>query len=337
MVLLPNINTYTPIWEKGAPLVKTLWSATLSIIAISIFTIITANNYISFAQTYDCRPYDNDPGAPGTPNPSYNPDCSLYNAGRECDTPNYMVPVSWSSSCFRASVAGQLPKCICPDTPTQDYNYFNSDGTDCACEMCLEINTTIDGNGCDTIPCCPYEGTFREDLYEDPTNQTDIVCDPTANRCRLQERSICDPDADSCITNTECIEQPGFGVFRCTQIAGASIPPSPSPTNIWGNIDFEGITITTQLGNLPFLGGGSDRAIVSWVIAASLGLGGGLAVLMIIYGGYILMFSGGDPYKTKEGKEILTAAITGLIFIAASVTLLKILGQTILGIDVPGV
>uniref|UniRef100_A0A7C4TJJ6 Uncharacterized protein n=1 Tax=candidate division WWE3 bacterium TaxID=2053526 RepID=A0A7C4TJJ6_UNCKA len=61
-----------------------------------------------------------------------------------------------------------------------------------------------------------------------------------------------------------------------------------------------------------------------------------LGFLKVVVAGYTIMTSQGDPQKIQEGKEDLTAAIMGLIFILGAVGILRILiGSIITGGD-PG-
>jgi hypothetical protein len=57
-------------------------------------------------------------------------------------------------------------------------------------------------------------------------------------------------------------------------------------------------------------------------------------MLLIIYSGFLIMTSSGDPRKMQAGKELLTAAIGGIIFLAASTYILSIVGVEIL--KIPG-
>jgi len=61
-------------------------------------------------------------------------------------------------------------------------------------------------------------------------------------------------------------------------------------------------------------------------------MGGGIALLMIIFGAFQMMTSAGNPEKLNEGKELVSAAVAGLMFIIFSVFLLKLIGQDILAI-----
>jgi hypothetical protein len=54
------------------------------------------------------------------------------------------------------------------------------------------------------------------------------------------------------------------------------------------------------------------------VIKALLGLTGAIALVMFIYGGFLMMFSGGNPSTVKKGKDTLVMAVLGLVVIFAS-------------------
>ena len=61
---------------------------------------------------------------------------------------------------------------------------------------------------------------------------------------------------------------------------------------------------------------GSDadvNNIVQTVITFLIWLVGVLAVIMIIYGGILYTTSGGDPSKTKKGKDTILYGIVGLV------------------------
>lgn len=68
------------------------------------------------------------------------------------------------------------------------------------------------------------------------------------------------------------------------------------------------------------------------VIKIAVGLGGGLALILMLYGVFIVTTSAGIPDKLKEGQEVITSAVSGLIFIILSVFLLNLIGINILGI-----
>ncbi len=88
--------------------------------------------------------------------------------------------------------------------------------------------------------------------------------------------------------------------------------------------------IWTAIGCIP----SNPESIIKVVITIGLGLGGGIVLVMIIVGAFMLSVSQGDPNKTKEAKEIITSAIIGLLFVIFSVTILQFIGVSIL--HIPG-
>lgn len=86
----------------------------------------------------------------------------------------------------------------------------------------------------------------------------------------------------------------------------------------------------TALGCLDTSGGG----FIEDLFQLGVGIGGGVALILIIFGAFKMMTSAGNPEHLNEGKELVTAAITGLLFIIFSVFLLKLIGYDIL--HIPG-
>jgi len=59
-------------------------------------------------------------------------------------------------------------------------------------------------------------------------------------------------------------------------------------------------------------------------------IAGGIAFLLIIFGGFQIILSGGNPDRVKAGKEMITAALGGLLLIIFSVFILRLVGYDIL-------
>lgn len=88
--------------------------------------------------------------------------------------------------------------------------------------------------------------------------------------------------------------------------------------------------IWTAVGCIP----SNPESVIKTVITIGLAAGGGIVLIMILVGSFMLSVSQGDPNKTKEAKEIITSAIIGLLFIIFSVTILQFIGVSIL--HIPG-
>jgi hypothetical protein len=56
-----------------------------------------------------------------------------------------------------------------------------------------------------------------------------------------------------------------------------------------------------------------------------------IGIFFVVYSGYRLMISQGNPRSTQEAQEQLTAAILGILFILLSATILRIIINNIFG------
>jgi hypothetical protein len=109
-----------------------------------------------------------------------------------------------------------------------------------------------------------------------------------------------------------------FSISSSTIAAGNSINCNGSTTSIdtaIGCIDFSSPEV--------FLG-----SILKWAV----GIGGGIAFLLILYAGFMIMTATGDPKRIQAGQELLTSAISGLILLVLSIFILRLIGIDVLGL-----
>ena len=78
----------------------------------------------------------------------------------------------------------------------------------------------------------------------------------------------------------------------------------------------------------------SGKDLAADLIKLTLGIGGGVALLSFLAAAFKLTTSHGDTTKVKEAKELLTASVSGLLFLIFSVIILEFVGVTIL--HIPG-
>ena len=157
-------------------------------------------------------------------------------------------------------------------------------------------------NNCNTGQLCGEDGKCTTD-----TTGTCLYGCGTSGTC--YPNNGCAADTPYCTRQTG---QVGKCVANPTVCPGSEIPNSQADSVYDGPyIDF------AQLIGVIF------QIMVPTGIAAG--------IYFIIRAGYKLKFSEGQPDKKKEGMEELTAAIVGTMFIGLSLTLLRILINTILG------
>lgn len=94
---------------------------------------------------------------------------------------------------------------------------------------------------------------------------------------------------------------------------------------------FDGGGAWTAIG---CFGGESPNAFIASFIKLGTGLGGGIAFLLILFSGFQRVTSAGNPERLHEAKDLMTAAISGLLLIIFSVFLLRLIGVDIF--QIPG-
>ena len=93
----------------------------------------------------------------------------------------------------------------------------------------------------------------------------------------------------------------------------------------------------------PFCGGGTGintaigcinaqdaSGFVAELFKLGIGVAGGIAMLLILFGGFQILTSAGNPERLNAGRELIGSAIAGLLMILFSTFLLKVIGVDIL-------
>lgn len=93
-----------------------------------------------------------------------------------------------------------------------------------------------------------------------------------------------------------------------------------------------GAGVQTAIGCIPVLANDSGTSFMGFILGWAIGIGGGIAFLLIVYAGFMIMTSSGNPERLKAGQELLTSAISGLILLVLSVFILNLIGVKILAI-----
>lgn len=144
-------------------------------------------------------------------------------------------------------------------------------------------------------------------------------------------------------------------VSRCTwdiaikASAAQPVPPPPGPvapvplatptSAPWKNLAKAGGSpapecnvldngIGTAIGCIHTSPAGFVKDFMTFIV----GISGGFAFLMMVLGAFQMLTSAGNPETLTAGRERLTSAIIGLLFIIFSVLLLQIIGVKLLGL-----
>lgn len=160
-----------------------------------------------------------------------------------------------------------------------------------------------------------------------------IYCCDTSAECSTVADSFCS-NFGSCKPNSYVCEQE-FGQKNCQEGEKCGKDCSKStgslaysdPTCLGGN------GIDTAIGCIPV---NDTNVFMGWILGWAIGIGGGIAFLLIIYASFMVMTSQGNPERLKAGQELLTSAISGLILLIFSVFILRFIGLDILGLGIFG-
>ena len=85
--------------------------------------------------------------------------------------------------------------------------------------------------------------------------------------------------------------------------------------------------IDTAIGCIPI---GNTNDFLGFFLGWAIGIGGGIAFLLIVLAGFQISTSSGNPERLKAGQELLTSAVAGLIMLIFSVFILRVIGVDIL-------
>lgn len=82
----------------------------------------------------------------------------------------------------------------------------------------------------------------------------------------------------------------------------------------------------TEVGQVPI----DPAGIVIYAQKLAIPIGGAIALLLIIWGGFRIIVSNGSVEEVQKGRETIYYAIIGLVLIIFSVIIIQVIGQGIL-------
>ena len=83
------------------------------------------------------------------------------------------------------------------------------------------------------------------------------------------------------------------------------------------------LAIVSDVGEGGGIKAHSVKTVVDSIIKQALIVLGGIAVLVIIYGGFLILFGGQDEANLKKGKTMITYAVVGIIVIALAAAIVS--------------
>lgn len=87
----------------------------------------------------------------------------------------------------------------------------------------------------------------------------------------------------------------------------------------------------TAIGSIPT----DPRSFADAIIKIALGLAGGIALIIMVVGSIRILMASGDQEKIAKGRDMLIAAVAGLLFLIFSILILRFIGSDLLGLGAP--
>lgn len=190
-----------------------------------------------------------------------------------------------------------------------------------------------------------YVGQYEIILHGYPPDTGPSTHDPrlvvTKYFCVAHPGETCTPPLEESVLDN--YTGPNAPFDYCAQVPGKDVSDIPDSQNQYlactkcmgsliddGTYENEGKKIYTAVGCVRVDGPG----LAADLIKILLGVAGMASFLSIIAGAFIFTTSRGESGKIKQAKELITAAISGLLFIIFSIIILEYIGVTIL--HIPG-
>ncbi len=211
-----------------------------------------------------------------------------------------------------------------------------SDGLECTCAVgyrCLAPSLSC---YCQKDDTCGVATNICDAAHENMCGvaggcgKTTTVCKKVINTVSGGYNYDCVYDSSAncaCVLGETC---PDDGIHQCLS-TGSCWAPTPTSTGdytsgdwVYNEPPYKGPIITDIAG------------LLAPVFKILFYTGIFVGILGIIYSGYLLIASEGDPGRAKEGKDQFTAAILGTLFVLLSVFILRVIINNILGVTTSG-
>ncbi|OGC97652.1 hypothetical protein A2634_02945 [Candidatus Amesbacteria bacterium RIFCSPHIGHO2_01_FULL_48_32] len=263
--------------------------------------------------------------------PRYSPECEAQGGGIQnlvcCDS----APLP--------DCGNQGGTCKTSCTPTSEVNWGDTSCylTSTTHSCCVPTSVTTTGCRQTGAQCCP--GIAGGPNY----CQYPFRCQTSTNICYSDS---CTLSYGTCVFPSQCvpgcqIALPPSGFKDCT---GSTLCcDTQQKTDYHCTLPIFCFTaignrpgIKTPIGCLPYAGdlAGADagKIIVTTLVGWSVNLTGGLAILSLIYGAFLVATARGDLKRVSAGREVISAALAGLILISLAVVFLNFLGIKVLNL-----
>lgn len=245
----------------------------------------------------------------------------------------WINPVDASGANFNETMVGS---CVIPDNngcgSIGGYCCYNTQSNSFSC-----LQGDIDIEASSGVCKCkenrqPLGGTCTTDAQCQSGSCRSSICSVPTNTCIPGGISPADCALAGGVYCSRPLPNTGTSIDYCcpTQTACNQVAPPSALSSFGGYCNKAGVIgVDTAIGCIPIETLSSFEVFfITW----GLGIGGGVVILVLIAGSFQVMTSSGDPAKLESGKGLLISAISGIVMLALSVFMLRVIGVNILGL-----
>ena len=286
----------------------------IAILFVFLLTFLALSPIAKAQNTFDCN---FDSGGDCVPvnnqcNPGFDVDPAVCSNSDDCQR-------QVNNQC--KSVTSQQERCSCiTGTCTPDAN---------GSMLCSACNSPTANAACTSSQ--PRFKCANPQVGCEPCTLGSPGCTLSASDCV----NSCTPSTKFYKCNTSqsaCVECSSISEAGCTPLSTCQSSCTiannqKTSVNVRGNCPEN--NIDTAIGCIPF---NSLDKLSGFFIAWGLGVGGGVAMFVLIASAFMIITSAGDTAKLQTGKEMLTSAVAGIIFLVFSMFLLRVIGINVLGL-----
>lgn len=106
-------------------------------------------------------------------------------------------------------------------------------------------------------------------------------------------------------------------------------PEAPAPVVLSCTTENGSTGFPTAIGCLSFE---DANFLTVMLVTVGIGISGGIALIIIAIASFMIMTSQGDPRRLQSGQELFMSAMAGLIMILLTTLIMRLFGQSILGL-----
>jgi hypothetical protein len=217
--------------------------------------------------------------------------------------------------------AAKLGKCKCdnPGVAEKDKNGYKceKDGKETKKDYCIDKKEACNDAPDETDPDHPGVHCDKSEVLKSACKGEHKECGRGMSEC-CEDMSCVMVDA-----KTGQVKSADNSKGKCEY----GLPDPPSPPCAEGSFqDGRCGAVATAFGKLST----NPEEFIKDIFGVMLAMSGGIALLLIMKSGYLIMTAQGKPEALQAGRDQLIAAIVGLIFLIFSFVLLQTIGFEIL-------